>query len=588
MASEPIYLTILHQEHTVVMDLAEDDPIVPRGEIRVETGLLTKVGEELARITALANARMPPSPTGTPVPMSQSEHVLPALRELGRVIYDRLFPTFIRQRLTSAPFTELFLYVDEQLIHVPWELAFDGQEFLLIRFRIGRQVMSHQGAASEELTVPKRLDFLKMLIIADPTDQLPMAQEEAEHLRELLAPCTNLDVSLMRGSQLWKTDLLHLLPEYDLVHYAGHARFDTMMPSRSGWMLPDGVLTTAELSRINALPLLVFSNVSPTGLSAPQQNSTAYNGQAFGTGHAFLLAGLPNYLGTFCAVHDASSTAFATDFYHHFLQGESIGSALALARQRSRQQTEQHGLSWASYLHYGNPTFRILSQPGHDTPRPAHDIPQHVHDTPQQINDSPKSEAGPVIEDILREINELEELLQKNFAREVTIFFTDIKGSTNYYEQYGDVSGRLMVQRHNDLLFPVISAHQGTLLRTIGDAILAIFYEPVHAVEAAIDMQRVLRDANQGQDVAKQIRIRIGINSGQALLENRDVYGDAVNVAARIESHALPEQILISEATYQQLPDTIPCRFLGPVPFKGKALPAELYEVLWDESQSQT
>ncbi|WP_179137023.1 CHAT domain-containing protein [Candidatus Entotheonella palauensis] len=566
MASEPIELTIQRQEHLVVMDLVEVDPVVPRGEIRVETDLLTKVGEELARITALASSRTTLSDTGMPIPMSQLENMLPALRQLGRFIYEHLFPTLIRQRLSSAPFTDLFLHLDEQLVHVPWELAFDGQDFLLTRFRVGRQAGAHRWPLSEEPVSPKRLGFLKMLIIADPTDQLPSAREEAEHLSDLLAPCTNLDVSLVKGQQLRKPDLLQVLPEYDLVHYAGQARFDAVMPSRSGWMFQDDVLTTAEFSRMNALPCLVFSNVCQSGRSAPRQKSMAYNGQAFGMGHAFLLAGLQNYLGTFCATHDTSSAEFAAEFYHHFLQGESIGSALAFARQRSRQQAEQHGLRWASYLHYGNPSFRIVSQPDPGVPTRA---------------------SEPVIEDLLREINEREELLQRNFAREVTIFFTDIKGSTNYYEQYGDVSGRLMVQRHNDLLFPLITAHQGTLLRTIGDAILAIFDEPVHAVEAAIDMQRVLRDANQGQEEIKQIRIRIGINSGQALIESHDVYGDAVNVAARVEGHALPEQILISESTYQRLPDTIPCRSLGTVPFKGKALPAELYEVLWDESQLQ-
>ena len=75
---------------------------------------------------------------------------------------------------------------------------------------------------------------------------------------------------------------------------------------------------------------------------------------------------------------------------------------------------------------------------------------------------------------------------------EVTILFSDIKGSTSYFERRGDAEGLAMVQHHNDLLFPVIEGSGGRVIKTIGDAIMACFKDPVLAIKAAIRMQQVM------------------------------------------------------------------------------------------------
>src|SRR5262249_14383823 len=87
---------------------------------------------------------------------------------------------------------------------------------------------------------------------------------------------------------------------------------------------------------------------------------------AFGIGSAFLLAGVQNYIGTFCVIHDAHSAAFAADFYRHLLRGECLGAALTAARRTARQEIDQGGLLWASYMHYGNPTFRLPLRTAHE------------------------------------------------------------------------------------------------------------------------------------------------------------------------------------------------------------------------------
>lgn len=142
----------------------------------------------------------------------------------------------------------------------------------------------------------------------------------------------------------------------------------------------------------------------------------------------------------------------------------------------------------------------------------------------------------------------------RSSKKHVTILFTDIENSTKYWDQFGDVQGRLMVDRHNRLLFPVVQKFKGKIIKTIGDSIMAVFAKPEHALEAAIAMQQTMAIERQGDDTFN-IRIRIGIHTGDAIVEKEDVYGDIVNVAARIEQISKGNEILISQATVAYIDD---------------------------------
>src|SRR5215831_6205538 len=87
----------------------------------------------------------------------------------------------------------------------------------------------------------------------------------------------------------------------------------------------------------------------------------------------------------------------------------------------------------------------------------------------------------------------------------ITVLFSDIKGSTAYAEKKGDVEYMAMLSRHNNILFPVIEREGGRIVKTLGDAILAYFQDPVAAVRAAAGMQRVLVDDRKERDEANQI-----------------------------------------------------------------------------------
>src|SRR5712691_19195 len=363
MATEPLYLTVLRQEHTIAVDLTEVATVVPRGCLQIEDGLLTEIGEELARITALANKWAALGASGVAGKLASVEGAHRDIQRLGALIFAHLLPAAVQQRLASLAPADLFLRLDDQLVHVPWELAFDGRDFLCTKFRVGRQVISHQRPRSDYVALPQHTDPLKMLNITEPTETLPAVLEECEQLCHLLTTCDNLDVSVMGGKQLRKIDLLQALNEHDLVHYAGHAYFDAAHPGDSGWVLHNAVLTAAELSRLAHPPFLVFANACQAGATTPWQSDVVYDGQAFGIGSAFLLAGTPNYIGTFCVIHDTHSAAFAADFYRHLLRGERVGVALAAARRQAFETGQSSGLLWASYVHYGNPTFHLPLAP---------------------------------------------------------------------------------------------------------------------------------------------------------------------------------------------------------------------------------
>src|SRR6185436_13981258 len=130
--------------------------------------------------------------------------------------------------------------------------------------------------------------------------------------------------------------------------------------------------------------------------------------------------------------------------------------------------------------------------------------------------------------------------LERMRAR-VTILFSDIKGSTTYFEKKGDLQGLAMVHHHNSLLIPVIEDCTGRVVKTIGDAIMARFDDPVAAIQAAVGMQRALETDRTGKPTEEQIHIRIGLHTGLGYIKDDDVYGDVVNVASRVQHQAKPD-----------------------------------------------
>lgn len=113
----------------------------------------------------------------------------------------------------------------------------------------------------------------------------------------------------------------------------------------------------------------------------------------------------------------------------------------------------------------------------------------------------------------------------------------------------------------DDQIQPTITAHHGRVVKLMGDGLLVDFGSAVDAVRAAADMQAAISDRNAGQDEGDRLVFRIGINLGDIVIDNDDIHGDGVNVAARLEALADPGGICISGKVYEEVRDRIELRF---------------------------
>lgn len=165
-------------------------------------------------------------------------------------------------------------------------------------------------------------------------------------------------------------------------------------------------------------------------------------------------------------------------------------------------------------------------------------------------------------------------------TEKLAILFADICGSTALYDNLGNDVARPLISRCIATLTEKISAHQGTLIKTIGDEVMATFTSADAALAAACAMQvAVESDLSQG---GVPMHIRIGFNYGEVIVEGNDVFGNAVNVAARVAAITRAGQIMTTRAVYDALPVNLQGRMrqILRAEFKGKQESLEVYQVL--------
>jgi formylglycine-generating enzyme required for sulfatase activity/class 3 adenylate cyclase len=150
------------------------------------------------------------------------------------------------------------------------------------------------------------------------------------------------------------------------------------------------------------------------------------------------------------------------------------------------------------------------------------------------------------------------------------------------FDEEGTHSRVMRIQR--DLIEPSITEHYGRLVKTTGDGFLAIFDSPLEAVRCAIVIQQNMTGRNAVLSKNLWIEYRIGVNLGDVIIEDDDIYGDGVNVASRIEGIAEPGQVYISGGIYEQIKNKLVCGYesLGDRKVKNITDPVRVYKVLPD------
>jgi class 3 adenylate cyclase len=174
-------------------------------------------------------------------------------------------------------------------------------------------------------------------------------------------------------------------------------------------------------------------------------------------------------------------------------------------------------------------------------------------------------------------------------SRNFSIMMTDIQGYTGTSSSSSRAEIVDLIRRHSNLMEPVFTFYGGTVVKTIGDAFLVTFPSATDAVVCAIMIQLLLREYNRRhRDPAKQLNLRVVINTGDVTVENNDIFGDAVNITARMEGlDCFPGGTIgISESTYLLMNrNEITAKKIGPVTMKGIPYEVTVYEVPLQEQR---
>ncbi|MFP2908662.1 adenylate/guanylate cyclase domain-containing protein, partial [Pyxidicoccus sp. 3LFB2] len=152
----------------------------------------------------------------------------------------------------------------------------------------------------------------------------------------------------------------------------------------------------------------------------------------------------------------------------------------------------------------------------------------------------------------------------------LAIVFTDIKGFTERTSRQTLEENQRLLQVHHALLAPLFKAFGGRIIKSIGDAFLVTFESPTQAVLSGIAIQDRLWHHNRSTEEADQLHVRVAINVGEVRLESNDIFGEPVNIAARVEGIAEAGEVYFTEAVYLAMNKAeVPSKEVGAFELKG-------------------
>lgn len=161
------------------------------------------------------------------------------------------------------------------------------------------------------------------------------------------------------------------------------------------------------------------------------------------------------------------------------------------------------------------------------------------------------------------------------------IMFTDVK---DFSKKMGENEAAAMdvLRAHDDMMREVVAKHRGVIIKSLGDSFMVDFSSAVNAVQCAIDAQERFWEYNKGKSEFESVQIRVGIHLGDVIIVGNDIYGDGVNIAARIQAITEATRICISAEIYNQVKNKLPIKVysIGQTDLKNIAEPVEVFEVL--------
>ena len=451
------------------------------------------------------------------------ENALPdedRLRSLGRLIYSDLLPAVIREALKQLPLNQpLILSTNDA--EFPWELAFDGQQYLGTRWSVGRELKLLSGQQPRQNTPPPQHSW-KALFIGNPTGDLPATNEEIEALQALMEHhLPRAEVYLLGGPGATKQKVQMELAsgEYRLIHYSGHVAFEKDDPARSGLVLANGEILTARAIQdcLDGQPWVFLNACASVQEPLAESGQPVYTGvEAHGLASAFILGGAQAVIGTLWPVPDQGAYAFASAVYKDLLAGVSAGGALQRARQAFWREQPLDPI-WAAYVLYGPP------------------------DLPLVEIEEPKRHLATILTARLRGL----EMLQERLPLEQVAELAD-RMITNLAQQVERYGGEVIRAGQEGL-----TAAFGLRLTGLVETEAPTEDPPERALHAALALQRTARQPLQTiQDVSPSpLHIALGLGTGTIVLSRTSgsLLGPAAEAAAWLAEQAEPGQILAAE-----------------------------------------
>ena len=350
----PLVLEILKQDKILKMSLFEQREMASTlrhySQCQVNFPEIDRLCQEVVFILNKAGEKSASEPD-----------LIKGLRKAGQLLWDHLITRSVKTRLKSSQISDLILCLDEELINIPWELLYDGGNFVCLNFNLGRVVRTKKQASIVQYRSSSSV--LRMMILANPTNDLKSAYLEGINIRNQFDRKKNNVRIDFKSTNIDKLFVKKNLHDYDIVHFAGHCEFAQDNPRSTGWVLSDGKFSVSDILALGStepLPSLVFSNACYSAKFTPYLIDNDYQEKNYSLAQAFLFSGVRHYIGAIRKIEDPISLSFSKEFYSQLISGKPVGECIKAGRLKLIKEYGITNIAWASYLLYGDPNYALF------------------------------------------------------------------------------------------------------------------------------------------------------------------------------------------------------------------------------------
>jgi len=286
------------------------------------------------------------------------DHLARKQIDLGKNIAQVFYPPKLQFLILNQRSKHILLIISDNLLNIPFELAYIDNNFICNSFAIGRIVETKQ-VSSYVMRIKRDKNFL---ILTDTCENLPKAYEEGINLKNFLDQFSDkIDVDL-RARKTPKQFIIKALSKYQILHFAGHSQYKKDDPEKSGWVFYDGIFNISDIHQagINQqLPEIIFSNACESVQMKEWEVDENDDNMLHNLANYFLINGVHHFIGANMQLPDEIGAEFAKKFYKYLLENHSIGESIQHSRLELLEKKPEN-LFVYSYILYGDPAKQLF------------------------------------------------------------------------------------------------------------------------------------------------------------------------------------------------------------------------------------